>query len=88
MSEKTNENGKISDVFTELSLNLDRIFLMTLEVNAFFDKPGLPSERDVMNIISQFGNIGTKLEIAIDSIVSSRNLVAEQQEGEMREIVG
>lgn len=79
---------KFDDVLTELSLNLDKSFLMNLEVYDFFSKAGSPTERDIMNIKSQFDNITTKLEIALEFIIRSRNLIAEHQGGDERNIVG
>lgn len=76
------------DVFTQLSLNLDKIFLMTLEVYDYFGKSDGPSARNIDYIRHEFGNISAKMEIAIDYLCRSRDLIAEQQDGEQRSIVG
>ena len=76
------------DVFTELSLNLDKVFLMSLEIYDYFSKADGPSERNIAYIRQEFGNISTKMEIEIDYLCRSRDLIAEQQEGEQRSIVG
>ena len=76
------------DVFTELSLNLDKVFLMVVEIYDYFGKSDGPSDRNIDYIRQEFGNISAKLEIGIDYIVQSRDLIAEQQDGEQRSIVG
>ena len=78
----------MDDVFTELSLNLDKVFLMALEIYDYFGKRDGASDRSIDCIRQEFGNISARLEIAIDYLCQSRDLIAEQQDGEQRSIVG
>ena len=79
---------EVADKLTELSLNLDKVSLMILNVSEFFAKDDAPTEHDLMMIKNQFGNIQTMIEIAQDYMISSRETLAEIQGTDPANIVG
>lgn len=82
------DNIELDDKLTELALYQDRAFTMVLDLMDFFSKPGTPTDRDIATIRLGFANISTKLEIAIDYLLRSRELTAEIQNTEVTNIVG
>ena len=76
------------DVLTELSLNLDRTFLMILELHEIFSKSLPLSDKDAWNVLHMYGNIQTLIEIAEDYVIRSRELIAETQNVKATRIIG
>ncbi len=80
--------SQYDDALTQLSLNLDRTFLMILNLHEYFDKSVPLSEKDKLEIIYSYDNISTLIEIAEDYVIRSRELIAETQNVEATNIIG
>lgn len=80
--------NQYEDALTQLSLNLDRTFLMILNLHEYFGKTVPLSEMDAMEIVRSYANISTLIEIAEDYVIRSRELIAETQGTELTCIIG
>lgn len=80
--------NQYDDALTQLSLNLDRTFLMILELHEIFNKSLPLSDKDAWNILHMYVNIQTFIEIAEDYVIRSRELIAETQNEEATNIIG